>query len=101
MKHQAMPHSSEHEAAPGLLLGPSDDLAVGDHVEGDGQLLEDGHHVPVVLRAALQVRGAPRLLHLREEGLKVRLGWARNLKYVRFCTFSCPHFPPPQCRHHL
>ena len=58
---------SEHEAPPfpGLLLGAADDLPVGDHVERDGELLEDGHHVPVVLRAALHVRRAPRLLNLK------------------------------------
>ena len=59
--------TSEDEASPLalLLLRAADDLPVGDHVERDGELLEDGHHVPVVLRAALHVRRAPRLLHLK------------------------------------
>ena len=54
---------SEHEAAafPRRLVA-ADGLPVGDHVEGDRQLPEDGHHVPVVLSAALDVRRPPGFL---------------------------------------
>ena len=73
---------SEHEASllPGLLLGAADDLPVGDHVERDGELLEDGHHVPVVLRAALHVRRAPRLLHLKSLRSQIGLGFSNRIK---------------------
>ena len=73
---------SEHEASllPGLLLGAADDLPVGDHVERDGELLEDGHHVPVVLRAALHVRSAPRLLYLKSLMSLIGLRFSNRIK---------------------
>ena len=82
--------ASEDEASPLalLLLCAADDLPVGDHVERDGELLEDGDHVPVVLRAALHVRRAPRLLHLmikEMESLYMFTCWARIIKKLLFC----------------
>ena len=82
--------SSEHEAAllPGLGLRAADDLPVGDHVERDGELLEHGHHVPVVLRAALHVRRAPRLLHLKLE--RERDAGSAKLGLKHMLAFSWP-----------
>ena len=61
-----------------LLLGgslvPAYHLSVGDHVQGDRELLEHTDHVPVELGRALDVRGPPVLPDQVDDLLPVLLG---------------------------
>ena len=76
---------SEHET-PFLLgrvaLGPADSLAVGDHLQHDGQLLEHVHHVPVELGRALQVAGPPGLPDSADDLLALLVGAAVDVAAV-------------------
>ena len=55
---------SEHQTSSfPRRTAATDGLSVGNHVEGHCQFPEYGHHVPIKLCAALDVRRPPRLLH--------------------------------------